>query len=72
VPVCSYRETPVQQFVPFEDEWEALERVDPSRLVPFRIGLPCQRAAGSQLTSSMPSFTSGVKGTDAGWRFATE
>ena len=29
----------MQQFIPFEDDWDALDRLDPSALIPFQIGL---------------------------------
>lgn len=29
----------MQQFIPFEDDWDALDRLDPSALVPFHIEL---------------------------------
>lgn len=49
----------MQQFIPFEDEWEMLERFDPSQLVPYRIGLPCRRGAGTQRTvPTLPSMVS--------------
>ncbi len=31
----------MQQFIPFEDDWDALETLRPESLIPFRIGLPC-------------------------------
>jgi hypothetical protein len=29
----------MQQFIPFEDDWDALDQLDPSALIPFHIGL---------------------------------
>lgn len=29
----------MQQFIPFEDDWDALDRLDPSALIPFHIEL---------------------------------
>lgn len=29
------------QFIPFEDDWDALENLSPDMLVPYRVGLPC-------------------------------
>ena len=29
----------MQQFIPFEDDWDALDRLDPSALIPFQIEL---------------------------------
>jgi hypothetical protein len=41
------------QFIPFEDDWDALERMSPEALVPYRVGLlpepaPAARAAGAE------------------------
>lgn len=47
----------MKQFIPFEDEWDALERLDPSRLVPYQVGLPCQRGAAAQRTGAMVPST---------------
>lgn len=32
----------MQQFIPFEDDWDALERLSIESLMPYRVGLPCQ------------------------------
>lgn len=29
----------MQQFIPFEDDWDALEKLCPEALVPYRVGL---------------------------------
>lgn len=64
----------MQQFIPFEDEWEALEQLDPSCLVPFQIDLPCRRAAGSQRYLPMLTSASGTtsNGTDTSLRLASK
>lgn len=31
----------MQQFTPFEDEWDMLEKLLPESLVPYRVGVPC-------------------------------
>ena len=45
----------MKQFIPFEDEWDMLDRLDPSRLVPYQVGLPCQRGAGQRTAPMSPS-----------------
>ena len=47
----------MKQFIPFEDEWDVLERLDPSRLIPFQLGLPCQHGAAAQRTVPMSPST---------------
>ena len=38
----------MQQFIPFEDDWAALEKLRPEDLVPYRVGLLDARAATGQ------------------------
>ena len=33
----------MQQFIPFEDDWDALENLRPEDLIPYRVGLPLSR-----------------------------
>jgi hypothetical protein len=40
----------MQQFVPFEDDWDAYESMRPGALVPYRIGLVCAREPAGALT----------------------
>ena len=36
----------MQQFIPFEDDWDALEKLHPEALVPYRVGfVPMHEAA---------------------------
>ena len=40
------------QFIPFEDDWDALERLRPEDLIPYRVGLlPEPVSAGPVLAS---------------------
>lgn len=32
----------MQQFIPFEDDWDALENLRPDMLVPYHVGIPCR------------------------------
>ena len=49
----------MQQFIPFEDNWDALDQLDPSQLIPYRLGLACERGANVQCTAPMsPSISS--------------
>ena len=48
----------MKQFIPFEDDWDMLERLEPSRLVPFQVGLPCQRGAVQRTAPMSPSTVS--------------
>lgn len=53
----------MQQFIPFEDDWVALEKLRPEDLVPYRIGLldacaavgQCCDPAQSSVFSSWPA-----------------
>ena len=38
----------MQQFIPFEDDWAALEKLRPEDLVPYRAGLLDARASAGQ------------------------
>ncbi len=38
----------MQQFIPFEDDWAALEKLRPEDLVPYRVGLLDARVAAGQ------------------------
>src|SRR5690348_332606 len=44
----SHRRHAMKQFIPFEDDWDVLERLDASRLVPYQVDLPCERGAAQR------------------------
>ena len=33
----------MQQFIPFEDEWDILERLSPESLIPYQVGVTCRQ-----------------------------
>jgi hypothetical protein len=40
----------MQQFIPFEDDWDALEKLCPEALIPYRVGLvPVHEPGASQV-----------------------
>jgi hypothetical protein len=43
----------MQQFIPFEDDWDALENLRPEALIPFRLGL----LGTSELPAPRPAHT---------------
>lgn len=55
----------MQQFIPFEDDWDALENLRPEDLIPYRVGLLGKSRPDAQRTvpmspsifSSSPTFT---------------
>ncbi|WP_229238319.1 hypothetical protein [Dyella amyloliquefaciens] len=51
----------MQQFIPFEDDWDALENLRPDMLIPYHVGVPCRHdlAAANHCTgSTAPSMSS--------------
>ena len=53
----------MQQFIPFEDEWDMLDAAHPAALIPYRVGLlrNGQRACGQ--TRSIPATLPMTSGT---------
>jgi hypothetical protein len=46
----------MQQFIPFEDDWDALEKLCPEALVPYRVGLvPVHEPVGPAGSTVGPS-----------------
>lgn len=50
----------MQQFIPFEDDWDALENLRPGDLIPYRVGLLEPRDPVGQRTvpTSLSIFSS--------------
>ena len=49
----------MQQFIPFEDDWDALESLRPEDLIPYRVGLLGKSDPVAQRTVPMsPSILS--------------
>ncbi len=48
----------MRQFIPFEDDWEALEHLSPSDLMPYQVGVPCRHElAEAQCTGPISPST---------------
>lgn len=49
----------MQQFIPFEDDWDALEKLRPEDMVPYRAGMLDRPGPTGQFTTPMsPSIVS--------------
>jgi hypothetical protein len=48
----------MQQFIPFEDDWDALEKLCPEALIPYRVGLVPVHEPGAGLTGNVPGWNS--------------
>ncbi|MEO7053306.1 MAG: hypothetical protein ABI128_16725 [Rhodanobacter sp.] len=46
----------MQQFIPFEDDWDALGRLRPEQLIPYQVGL-----LAAQAPAAAPSVTVGAE-----------
>ncbi len=52
-------EHPVRQFIPFEDDWDALASLRPEDLIPYRVGMLNKPSQAAQRTGPMsPSIFS--------------
>jgi hypothetical protein len=59
-------EAVMQRFIPFDDQWDELARLDPGSLVPYHVDVPCERgladdqragAGAPSIASSSPTFS---------------
>ncbi len=48
----------MKQFIPFEDEWDALENLRPDQLIPYHVGIPCRHDLAGSRYSTAPTFPS--------------
>lgn len=48
----------MQQFIPFEDEWDMLDAIRPEALTPYRVGLVLVPAAAQSTVPTLPSIPS--------------
>jgi hypothetical protein len=44
----------MQQFIPFEDEWDILDRLSPEDLIPYHVGVPCRHDLAANDHCSAP------------------
>ena len=42
------------QFIPFEDDWDALERMRPEDLIPYRVGVLTEPKRAAPSTCAVP------------------
>ena len=50
----------MQQFVPFEDDWDALEQMHPEALIPYRVGLVPVHVAGQPQAQAVAEASKGL------------
>ncbi|RUL61364.1 hypothetical protein EKH79_17135 [Dyella dinghuensis] len=48
----------MQQFIPFEDDWDALEKLLPEALIPYRVGYVPAHEPASHASPSAPTAVS--------------
>jgi hypothetical protein len=52
----------MQQFIPFEDDWDALEKLCPEALIPYRVGLVPVHEPGVGQPGGTPGLNSCLAG----------
>jgi hypothetical protein len=50
----------MQQFIPFEDDWDALENLRPESLVPYHVGVLCRHDMAPAEPCAGPMFPAEV------------
>ena len=62
----------MQRFIPFDDQWDELAGIDPTSLVPYYVGVPCEHALADDYCtlpqspstlSASPSFSPSLPAT---------
>jgi hypothetical protein len=48
----------MQQFIPFEDEWDILDRLSPEDLIPYHVGVPCRHDLAANDHCAVPAAPS--------------
>ncbi|RAO76764.1 hypothetical protein [Dyella jiangningensis] len=61
----------MQQFIPFEDDWDALENLRPDMLVPYHVGVPCRHDLAAANHCDAPAATMASASPTATTLFAT-
>lgn len=51
----------MQQFIPFEDDWDALEKLSPEVLVPYRVGFVAAHDADIRASAGIAAPVAGVE-----------
>lgn len=48
----------MQKFIPFEDDWDALENLRPELLIPYHVGVPCRHDLADADHCTVPTVPS--------------